>query len=151
LALIPGKWSRHLTRHTNTVLFTAFAVYTYRDVWPLATYGHGPVDIAEGSLLWAKLAVLTVAAVIIPLLIPRQYIPIDPMNPMLELNPEQTASILSLVLYTFLDPIIFEAYKVAHLPHDRLPPLADYDRAKRLKEISFRVSILVHFEILSTC
>ncbi|KAF5327417.1 hypothetical protein D9619_004696 [Psilocybe cf. subviscida] len=138
LALIPGKWSRHLTRHTNAVLFAAFTVYMYRDFWPLATYGHGPIDIAEGSLLWAKLVVLTVAAVIIPLCIPRQYIPIEPTNPMRDLNPEQTASILSLMLYTFLDPIIFEANKVAHLPCDRLPPLADYDRAKHLKGASFK-------------
>jgi hypothetical protein len=54
-------------------------------------------------------------------------------------NPEQTASILSLVLYTFLDPIIFLAYRIPHLSHDQLPPLSDYDYAKHLKAKSFPV------------
>ena len=55
-------------------------------------------------------------------------------------NPEQTASIFSLMVYTFLDPVIFEAYRVPHLSHERLPPLADYDYAKRLTEHAFPVS-----------
>jgi hypothetical protein len=55
-------------------------------------------------------------------------------------NPEQTASIFSLMVYSFLDPVIFEAYRVPHLSHERLPPLADYDYAKRLTEHSFLVS-----------
>jgi hypothetical protein len=55
-------------------------------------------------------------------------------------NPEQTASIFSLMVYSFLDPVIFEAYRVPHLSHERLPPLADYDYAKRLTEHAFPVS-----------
>ncbi|KAG6919579.1 hypothetical protein DXG01_004242 [Tephrocybe rancida] len=58
-------------------------------------------------------------------------------NPMEVANPEQTASLFSLVIYSFLDPIIFLAYKVPHLTHDQLPPLADYDYAKQLKAKSF--------------
>ena len=61
-------------------------------------------------------------------------------------NPEQTASLISLMLYFFLDPIIFEAYRVPHLPHDRLPPLADTDYSKTLTEKAFPVrpvSILI--------
>jgi hypothetical protein len=49
-------------------------------------------------------------------------------------NPEQTASLLSLLIYTFLDPIVFLAYRMPHLPHDQLPPLADYDYAKNLSK-----------------
>lgn len=55
-------------------------------------------------------------------------------------NPEQTASIFSLMVYSFLDPVIFEAYRVPHLSHERLPPLADYDYSKRLTEHAFPVS-----------
>jgi len=54
-------------------------------------------------------------------------------------NPEQTASILSLIVYSFLDPLITEAYKVPHLSHERLPAMADYDRTEYLREMSFRV------------
>lgn len=47
-------------------------------MWPLATYTEEPVDVSEGILLWIKLAVLFTTAVIIPLFVPRQYIPVDP-------------------------------------------------------------------------
>ena len=58
---------------------------------------------------------------------------------MKEPNPEQTASILSLILYTFLDSLVFEAYRVPHLSHERLPAIADYDRTDYLREKAFRV------------
>lgn len=35
------------------------------------------MDISEGPLLWVKLGLLTLVAVVIPLFIPRQYIPVD--------------------------------------------------------------------------
>jgi hypothetical protein len=54
-------------------------------------------------------------------------------------NPEQTASLLSLMLYSFLDPLIFLANRTPKLSHEQLPPLADYDYAKHLTEISFQV------------
>lgn len=53
-------------------------------------------------------------------------------------NSEQTTPLLSLVLYSFLDSIIWKAYRIPHLPADRLPPLADYDRAKELRKRSFK-------------
>jgi hypothetical protein len=53
-------------------------------------------------------------------------------------NPEQTASHLSMMMYTFLDPIVFLAYRIPHLSHDMLPPLADYDYTKNLVRRSFK-------------
>ncbi|KAG8914835.1 hypothetical protein FRC00_010530 [Tulasnella sp. 408] len=52
----------------------------------------------------------------------------DPLPP----NPEQTASILSFVTFSFMDPIIQEASRVSHLPYESLPVLADYDHAEYL-------------------
>ena len=66
-----------MTRHNNFVSFVALAVYVYRNIWPLATYTEDPVDGSEGALLWIKLTVLFTTAVIIPLVVPRQYVPID--------------------------------------------------------------------------
>ncbi|CCM02335.1 uncharacterized protein FIBRA_04427 [Fibroporia radiculosa] len=66
------------TRHLAVVLASTWLVYIYRDAWPLATVPLTPVDAAEGTLLWAKLAMLTLVAVIVPLLIPRRYVPLDP-------------------------------------------------------------------------
>jgi hypothetical protein len=57
----------------------------------------------------------------------------------MEPNPEQTASVFSMWTYSFLDPIVFLAYRVPHLAFSRLPPLADYDHTHNLKVTSFKV------------
>ncbi|OSD04422.1 multidrug resistance-associated ABC transporter [Trametes coccinea BRFM310] len=125
------------SKHVALVLLATWAVYFYRDLWPLATFTLQPVDAAEGAFLWVKLSLLTLAAVLVPLFCPRPYVPVDPKDPMPEVNPEQTASLFSMSVYTFLDGIIFKAYRMPHLPFDELPPLADYDYAKNLVKRSF--------------
>lgn len=37
-----------------------------------------PQDRAEGTLLWAKIAILFLVSMLIPLITPRQYVPFDP-------------------------------------------------------------------------
>ncbi|KAI9434147.1 hypothetical protein H4582DRAFT_2112597 [Lactarius indigo] len=120
--------------HLSSLLLGTFSVYAYRNIWPLLTFTLSPVDASEGPLLWVRIGLLAFAAIVISLLVPRQYIPIDSKV----INPEQTASLLSMMLYTFLDPIVFLAYRVPHLSHDMLPPLADYDYTRNLVERSFK-------------
>ncbi|KAJ7657296.1 hypothetical protein DFH06DRAFT_1269382 [Mycena polygramma] len=139
LAALSVSHTRHrLVRHVNCVLFLAFCVYFYRDILPLATVNGVPADLNEGPRLWAKIAVLSITAVIIPLFTPRQYIPIDPLNPMKVANPEQTASIFSLALYFFMDQIIFLAHRQSRLQEDELYPLCDTDASTHLKNRSFK-------------
>ena len=59
------------------VLLVTWAVYAYRDLWPLATYHLKPAD-AEDPFVWVKMSVLTLAAVVVPLVTPREYVPINP-------------------------------------------------------------------------
>ncbi|KAI0746563.1 P-loop containing nucleoside triphosphate hydrolase protein [Daedaleopsis nitida] len=122
--------------HATWILVAVWSVYMYRDVWPLATIDLVPVDINEGSLLWVKVGLLTLASVVIPVFVPRKYIPVDPKDP-LEPNPEQTVSLGSLLTYTFIAPIVWLAYRIPHLPFDQFPPLADYDRLKNMSGYSF--------------
>ncbi|EMD36164.1 hypothetical protein CERSUDRAFT_84254 [Gelatoporia subvermispora B] len=128
--------SRTACRHLAIVLVLTWTVYVYRDVWPLATFTLSPLDAREGWLLWLKFTLLSLAGVAIPLVSPRQYIPLDPNHPM-EPSPEQTASLLSMVLYFHVDPLIMKAYRTPHLDFEELPPVADYDMAKHLIEHSF--------------
>ncbi|KAI9431384.1 hypothetical protein H4582DRAFT_2085055 [Lactarius indigo] len=130
--------------HLSSLLLGTFSVYAYRDIWPLLTFTLSPVDASEGPLLWVRIGLLAFAAIVIPLFIPYQYIP----DPLQVINPEQTASLLSMMLYTFLDPIVFLAYRVPHLSHDMLPPLADYDYTKNLVQRSFKAgpSQLLHLD-----
>ncbi|KAI0918391.1 hypothetical protein AcV5_002391 [Taiwanofungus camphoratus] len=138
LASVAAKpWlSRLASRHLSTVLFLCWAVYVYRDIWPLATFTLNPVDAAEGGILWTKIALLTIAAVVVPLCMPRQYIPLNPKEPKPP-NPEQTASILSLVFYNWLDNIVFEAYRTPHLSFEQIPFLPDYHHTENLVRLSY--------------
>ncbi|KAF7325835.1 ATP-binding cassette transporter [Mycena kentingensis (nom. inval.)] len=124
--------------HLNAILAVAAAVFFYRDILPLATYTWPVMDAGDGPILTAQLVALFIAAVAIPLVTPRLYVPVDPNNPMEKPNPEQTASILSLLLFSFLDPVVSLARKLPHLPYDELPPLADTDDAAHLKARGFR-------------
>jgi hypothetical protein len=133
---VPPIWSKLASRHLSFLLLVSFAVFVYRDIWPLATFSLTPKDISEGWFLWAKILILTLAGVVNPLIVPRQYVPFDPKEPMPP-NPEQVTSILSLILYFFLDPIVLLAYRIPHLSHDKLPVLADYDYAKNLRKMAF--------------
>ena len=72
------EWSVSTTRHNTLVLLSVFGIYIYRDIWPLATFTKEPKDLQEGYILWIKFGITTFTAVIIPLFIPRQYVPVDP-------------------------------------------------------------------------
>ncbi|KAG7091561.1 hypothetical protein E1B28_010588 [Marasmius oreades] len=127
------KWSDMVTRHVNLLLVVTLLVYTYRDLFPLATYTLHPKDHEEGLLLWWKIGVVA-AATALPLAMPRQYKPVNPNKPSPNPNPEQTATLFSLIFFFFLDPLILAASRVTHLTADQLPPLADYDAADYLRE-----------------
>ncbi|KAJ7082396.1 P-loop containing nucleoside triphosphate hydrolase protein [Mycena belliarum] len=126
-----------ISLHLNCLLAIAFGVLFYRDIFPLATYTWPVEDAAEGPLLAGKLILLTFAAIILPLVTPRTYTPVDPQNPMPEPNAEQTASLLSLIMFSFLDPLVWTAYKAPQLPFEAFPPLADTDDARNLRTQAF--------------
>lgn len=41
------------------------------------------------------------------------------------------------MMHYYLDPVVFRAYALPHLPFSELPPLADYDMAEGLKKRAF--------------
>ncbi|KAK7029004.1 hypothetical protein VNI00_014714 [Paramarasmius palmivorus] len=133
IPLIVKKDSTLVALHRNIVLLVTLAVYSYRDVYPLLTYTKEPMDRADGPLLWVKIGLLVLVAVVIPLFTPRQ----DYLSAQREANPEQVASLASLFTYAFLDRVIFSAYKNPKFTDKSLPTLADYDAAHYLKSQSF--------------
>jgi hypothetical protein len=64
--------------HLSLFLLVTLSVYAYRDIWPLLTFTLLHADASEGVLLWTKIGLLAVAGIVIPLVTPRQYVPIDP-------------------------------------------------------------------------
>ncbi|KAH8104855.1 hypothetical protein BXZ70DRAFT_1049038 [Cristinia sonorae] len=122
--------ARIAIRHLCCTLLVAWLTFAYRDLYPLITYDLEPLDGEDGYVLWVYIGIQTAAAILVPLFVPRTYSPLDPEHPSPELNPEQTASIISWITYTYLDPLIYKANQVDHLPVEQLPAVPEYDEAK---------------------
>lgn len=58
----------------------------------------------------------------------------------MEPTPEQTASILSLMLFSVMDPVIVAAWRTTHLSLEDFPRMADYDSIEILVRRSYPVS-----------
>ncbi|KAJ4501458.1 P-loop containing nucleoside triphosphate hydrolase protein [Lentinula lateritia] len=122
--------SKIANQHLNVLLLALFGIYTYRDLWTLLTFNRKPLDEAEGNVLWLKISSLAVAAIVVPVTTPRRAYPptIDDLTS--KDNPEETASIISLLTHSYMDSFIFRLYrKSTPLTQDELPPLAKNDRS----------------------
>lgn len=98
-SLVFPSWAQVFIRHANAVLGVQTLAYIYRDIWPLATYTDLPLDRAEGSILWAKVIVLVIVGIFVPLFVPRVYVPYDP-------------EVFHLAIITFLKlTILLEPYR----------------------------------------
>jgi hypothetical protein len=128
---------KQLIAHLDLLLFLAFCLYSYRDLWPLLTYYLRPSDV-NTPVTWARVSLLFVAAVIIPLIRPRTYVPVDPLNPTpkSEIHPEQTAPWISYITYEFMTGLVYRAWQTDSLPYEGLHPMADYDRSEYLYNVS---------------
>ncbi|KAG9012453.1 hypothetical protein FRB94_006069 [Tulasnella sp. JGI-2019a] len=123
--------ARVASTHLTLLLLVAFGLFVYRDVFPLAALGKVPQDGADGWITWLRIGLLGVAGVVIPLITPRRYDPVDPLNPK-EPAPEQTASLLALTLFTYADAVILKGYHQTHIRSDELPLVPDYDHVGNL-------------------
>ncbi|KAG8864758.1 hypothetical protein FRB96_003344 [Tulasnella sp. 330] len=130
------KLSPKASTHLTLLLLIAFGVSAYENLVPLGTYTANSKDGAGGRLAWSRLALLFIAGVVIPIVSPRKHRPVDPLHPS-PATPEQTASILSLALFSFLDSVVIKASRMPSLSYDELPVLADSDRADHLAARSF--------------
>ncbi|KIJ42676.1 hypothetical protein M422DRAFT_254113 [Sphaerobolus stellatus SS14] len=118
------KFEKHMGRFGGSMIFWYMFTRTIRC---LSLFG-----LALYNLLSEKDEIAEYPANILPHVWIKATLPIT-YNPMTELNPELTASWLSLIFYTFLDPIIFAGAKVSHLTPEELPPLSDTDWSGNLK------------------
>ena len=75
---VTAKTSLAVSFHLTSISLIVCALYIYRDIWPLLTFHHHPLDDKDGILLWAQVTLVLYVGVIGPLLEPYPYIPIDP-------------------------------------------------------------------------
>ncbi|KAI9059152.1 multidrug resistance-associated ABC transporter [Trametes sanguinea] len=135
-SLCTSRCTSTLSAHLTWVLLLTWAVYAYRDVFPLATTTMQPADAAEGVLLWVKLVLLTLAAVLVPALIPRQ--PTDSKSGE-AISKEQTAGWYSRRVFGWLNETVSRAHEVDHLPLEEYPPLARSDSTGVLVKESLKL------------
>ncbi|KAF8557389.1 P-loop containing nucleoside triphosphate hydrolase protein [Imleria badia] len=119
-----------LIRHADLVFLGVFGAIAYHDLWPFFTFSGSTHHLDLYSVVEDTL--LCILGIIIPLSSPRIYRPVNDALPPKEPHPEQMASWLSLLLYSWLNPLISIAYKSQHLAPDALFPLADYDHVEGL-------------------
>jgi hypothetical protein len=100
---------RQLIAHLDIFLLVAWLLYAYRDLYPLFTFDLRITD-RDNIFTWARIALLSFVAVVIPLFRPRTYTPADPKHPANpdEIHPEQTTPWISLAFYSFLDPLVWK-------------------------------------------
>ncbi|KZO89810.1 P-loop containing nucleoside triphosphate hydrolase protein [Calocera viscosa TUFC12733] len=134
--IVPLRAERLCNAHAAFSLLVLFGVFAYRNIYPLVYVNGIPSDDDIPWIMYSRGTLATLAGLVIPVLIPRTYVPLDPEHPALHPNPEQTASILSFLTYTFMEPIIMAAYRNSNLPYESLPPLADYDWSSNLEKRS---------------
>lgn len=125
--------TRALKAHLVAILAVTWAIYFVRDIYPLATFTVPTQDRLD-ALLWVRLGLLTFAAVIAPLFSPRTHIPVSAPLGAYEPTAEQTASIVRLLTFAFLDSLIKKAWGLPSVPYEAFPPLADVDHAAFLRQ-----------------
>ncbi|KAI0793376.1 hypothetical protein C8Q75DRAFT_558190 [Abortiporus biennis] len=131
-------------KHLVLVLLIPWAVLVYRDIIPLLTFTMVPLDDTEEGLLWVKIGVLTLAAVIIPLFIPPEYFPdIDEEFSNWQLKNEDSVSWASRLFFIYCDPLILKAAKAKKLESDDLAPMLRVDRTKNLVKLYPHIDPLI--------
>jgi hypothetical protein len=124
--------TRALKAHLVTILAATWVIYFVRDIYPLATFTVPTQDPLTASL-WVRLGLLTFAAVVAPLFSPRTHVPVSQPLGAYEPTAEQTASIIALLSYQYLDSFFLQTWRLPALPFEQLPPLGDDDQAAHLR------------------
>lgn len=107
-----------MSRQLALLLFADIAVYFILDVWPFVTISPVPFDPSTEPATWARIAFLSLSAIIIPLVMPR---PFRPLTPGAEPSVEETASLFSRYTYSYLDAIVLYAYRAPDVTVKDMP------------------------------
>ena len=143
-------WRDLYSRQLFLLLLAEFAAFFYLNIWPLCTVGGYPYDFPERATFRPRAVALTVSGVIIPLFIPRPFRSSTKKvsyffclgrchwsinawyNDYSQPGAEDTASLISLYTFSFVQSILFFAYKAKQVSIDELPQLSDKRTAESL-------------------
>ncbi|OCB86631.1 P-loop containing nucleoside triphosphate hydrolase protein [Sanghuangporus baumii] len=102
------------------LFFLNFVVYFILDIWPYAMISPLPFDPASEASTWIRVSLLTLGGLIIPLVMPRPFRPtISDEEP----SAVETSSLLSRYWYSYLDQIVFYAFRVPDITVKDMPQM----------------------------
>ncbi|EJC97738.1 P-loop containing nucleoside triphosphate hydrolase protein [Fomitiporia mediterranea MF3/22] len=116
----PTYWRDIVSLQLALVLFVDFLVYFVLDVWPYAMLSPKPFDLVHEPATWVRVALLALGGVIIPLVMPRPFRPSSPDD---EPSSSETASLLSRYTYSYLDRIVWFAFRVPDITVKDMPEM----------------------------
>ncbi|KAI5122641.1 hypothetical protein M0805_008725 [Coniferiporia weirii] len=128
------RWRDIASRQLAFLLFTDFVVYLILDVWPYATMTPTPFDPASDPTTWARLVLLALGGLVVPLIMPR---PFRALTPGAQPSLEDTASLLSRYTYSFLDDIVFYAFRVPDITIKDMPQMPERKKISVLSKSAF--------------
>ena len=96
-----------------------------------ASLQNTPIDPAHDPATWIRFGLLTLSAVVIPLITPN---PFRPQTPNAKPSEEDTASPLSAYTFSFLDKIVFHANRVGNVTPDDMPEIPEHQKIEVLAD-----------------
>ncbi|KAI5122640.1 hypothetical protein M0805_008724 [Coniferiporia weirii] len=129
--IAPPRWRDVASRQLAFLLFADFVVYFILDAWPYATMTPTPFDPASDPITWARLALLTFGGLVVPLIMPR---PFRASTPGAQPSLEDTASLMSRYTYSFLDSIVFHAFRVPDITVADMPHIPEREKIDMLNQ-----------------
>lgn len=125
----PVPWRDIISRQLAILLFSEFVVFFVLDVWPYATLYLEPFDPLSNPLTWVRLSLITLGGLVIPLVMPRPF-RATAVND--RPSAQKTASLLSRYSYSYLDPIVYHAFRVPDIKIEDMPQIPGEGRIEVL-------------------
>ena len=121
VAATSPRWRDLASFDLATLFFLNFLVYFVLDVWPYAMINPAPFDPPSEASTLIRILLLTLGGLVIPLIMPRPFRPSTPDD---EPSSQETCCLLSRYLYSYLDRIVFHAYRVPDITVKDMPQLS---------------------------
>lgn len=111
------------------LFFLNFLVYFVLDIWPYRMINPAPLDPPSEASTWVRVSLLTLGGLLIPLTMPRPFRPTTPDD---EPSARETCCLLSRYLYSYVDQVVFHAYRAPDITVKDMPRLPGSARIEML-------------------
>ena len=139
-------------QQSSALLMVDSVVYAYLDLWPFGTYNLVPFDSPEDPVTWARIGLLLFSGFFVTLFSPRpaRLHKSSVRHFLIKLSSftnlhqnEDTVPLLSRILYTYLDRVVFHAWRIPSLGLEDIPEISEQYESEALRRKAFPVGVLL--------